>query len=92
LGGCRGCSPVCRRAREGEDALAQAIKWIRARGGICIVIAHRPSALGALDQLLVLSAGQVRAFGPKDEVLNRQSAVAQASRLKLVSEPEQVAS
>jgi len=82
---------------DGEAALTQAIKSVRERGGICIVIAHRPSALGALDQLLVLFAGQVQAFGPKDEVLNKvvQHPTAGAipslpsSRLKVVSEPGQ---
>jgi ATP-binding cassette subfamily C protein len=82
---------------EGEAALAQAIKSVRARGGIAIVIAHRPSALGALDEVLVLSGGQVRAFGPKDEVLNRHARYpapepSQPSRLKLVSETVQAAS
>ena len=33
---------------EGEAALTQAIEGIRARGGIAIVIAHRPSALVAV--------------------------------------------
>ena len=38
------------------------------RGGIVIVVAHRPSALFALDYLLVLGGGQQQAFGPKSEV------------------------
>ncbi len=54
---------------EGEAALADAIAGIRARGGIAVVIAHRPSVLAAVDQLLVLANGQVQAFGPKDKVL-----------------------
>ncbi len=35
---------------EGEAALTKAISGVRARGGIVIVIAHRPSALAALDK------------------------------------------
>lgn len=54
---------------EGEAALTAAIKAIRARGGIVIVIAHRPSAVVAVDKLLVLKGGRQIAFGPKDEVL-----------------------
>jgi PrtD family type I secretion system ABC transporter len=54
---------------EGEAALTQAILGIRARGGIAIVIAHRPSALAAVDQVLVMAHGRQQAFGPKDEVL-----------------------
>jgi PrtD family type I secretion system ABC transporter len=55
----------------GDFALAQAIKSVRARGGIVIMIAHRPSALNGIDQLLALAHGQAQAFGPKDEVLKR---------------------
>ncbi|MCJ2012624.1 type I secretion system permease/ATPase [Methylobacterium sp. J-076] len=54
---------------EGEAALTEAILGVRRRGGICVVIAHRPSALAALDRVLVLAEGRVQAFGPKDEVL-----------------------
>ena len=54
---------------EGERALTNAILGVRRRGGIAIVIAHRPSALAAIDQVLVLAEGQKMRFGPKDEVL-----------------------
>src|SRR5262249_12418262 len=40
---------------EGEAALTQAILSVRARGGIAIVIAHRPSALAAVDHVLVMA-------------------------------------
>lgn len=53
----------------GDAALTEAILSIRKRGGIAIVIAHRPSALAAVNKVLVLANGQARAFGPKDEVL-----------------------
>jgi ABC-type protease/lipase transport system fused ATPase/permease subunit len=54
---------------EGDAALARAIAGVRARGGIVVVIAHRPAALSAVDQLAVLGNGQLQAFGPKEEVL-----------------------
>ena len=53
----------------GDAALTEAILSVRKRGGIAIVIAHRPSALAAVNKVLVLANGQTRAFGPKDEVL-----------------------
>ena len=56
---------------EGEAALTQAILGVRARGGIVVVIAHRPSAIAGVDQLLVLAQGRAQAFGPKDEVLSK---------------------
>ncbi len=54
---------------DGELALTQAIKSIRARGGIAIVVAHRPSALAAADVVAVIQQGKLIAFGPKDEIL-----------------------
>lgn len=56
---------------EGENALTQAIAGVRRRGGICVVVAHRPSALAALDLILMMADGRAQAFGPKDEILKR---------------------
>jgi PrtD family type I secretion system ABC transporter len=53
---------------EGEAALTRAIKIMRERGAIVIVISHRPSALAALNMLLVLHNGGVLAFGERDKV------------------------
>lgn len=54
---------------EGEQALTKAISAVRARKGVIIVIAHRPSVLQALDKVLVMQGGEARAFGPKEQVL-----------------------
>ena len=56
---------------EGDVALTEALLKVRARGGIVVVVAHRPSALAALDQLLVMAAGKQMSFGPKDETLSK---------------------
>ncbi|KAB1067564.1 type I secretion system permease/ATPase, partial [Methylobacterium planeticum] len=56
---------------EGENALTQAILGVRRRGGICVVVAHRPSALAAVDLVLMMADGRAQAFGPKDEVFKR---------------------
>ncbi|MBS0243150.1 MAG: type I secretion system permease/ATPase, partial [Proteobacteria bacterium] len=56
---------------DGEAALTQAIKSVRDRGGIVLVIAHRPSALTAADRVAVIDGGRLVAFGPKDEVLKK---------------------
>jgi ATP-binding cassette subfamily C protein len=72
---------------EGEEALTQAIRWVRARGGIVVVVAHRPSALAAVDQVLVMADGRAQAFGPRDEVLSRAlRAPTGAAALKVVAE------
>ena len=56
---------------EGDEALSRAILGVRARGGIVVVIAHRPSAIASVDMLLMMNQGRAQAFGPKDEVLSR---------------------
>jgi ABC-type protease/lipase transport system fused ATPase/permease subunit len=59
---------------EGEQALTAAIKSIKARGGIAIVVAHRPSALAAVDLLAVIQQGKLLAFGDKDEIMGQNQA------------------
>jgi PrtD family type I secretion system ABC transporter len=54
---------------EGEVALTNAIKGISARGGIAIIVAHRPSALVAVDLLAVIQNGRLVSFGPKQEIM-----------------------
>ncbi|NTF45089.1 type I secretion system permease/ATPase [Rhizobium rhizogenes] len=54
---------------EGEACLSAALTGVRERGGIAIVIAHRPSALAAADTVMIVAGGQVQAFGPKKEIL-----------------------
>lgn len=76
---------------EGEAALTEAIQGVRARGGIAIVVAHRPSALASLDQVLVMANGRIQAFGPKNEILNKITRPAGVP-LKVVSGLEETAS
>ncbi|HEX4694625.1 type I secretion system permease/ATPase [Sphingomonas sp.] len=54
---------------EGEMALARAVTGVRERGGIVLLVAHRREILGIADLLLVMRAGGMYAFGPRDEVL-----------------------
>ena len=55
---------------EGETALTRAMEGVRRRGGILIIVAHRPSTLAGVSHMLVLNKGRVRAFGPRDQVLS----------------------
>ncbi len=57
---------------DGEQALTQAMLGVRARGGIVVVVAHRPSALAAVDMIGVVQNGRLTAFGPKDEIFAQQ--------------------
>jgi len=54
---------------DGEAALSKAIAGIRARRGIVIVIAHRPSAIAAVDLLAVMANGVMAQFGAKEDIL-----------------------
>lgn len=76
---------------EGEAALTEAIQSVRARGGVAIVVAHRPSALASLDQVLVMANARIVAFGPTNEILNKITRPAGVP-LKVVSGLEETAS
>jgi ATP-binding cassette subfamily C protein len=56
---------------EGEAALDHTIRHSMARGAAVIVIAHRPSALAAIQQILVLGEGRVTAYGPREEIFRK---------------------
>ena len=58
---------------DGDEALARAIMHVRSRGGIAIVIAHRPNALASVDKVLVMSNGDVTAYGAKSQIFQRMT-------------------
>jgi ATP-binding cassette subfamily C protein len=53
----------------GSDCLNRAIRAIKARGAVVLVMAHRPAAIAECESLLVLEAGAQVAFGPRETVL-----------------------
>lgn len=65
---------------EGETALTSAIQGVCERGGIAVVIAHRPSALIAVALIAVIQNGRMTAFGPKNDIIGGPRSLA--------SEPE----
>jgi ATP-binding cassette subfamily C protein len=75
---------------EGETALTAAVQSVRDRGGIVIVVAHRPSALAACDTIGVVQAGKLAAFGPKDEILG-QNGIAKVAKTLPVKKTKDVA-
>lgn len=56
---------------DGNQALNAAIRAVKAAGGAVMIMAHRPSAIQECEKLLVMDGGLVKAYGPRDEVLNR---------------------
>ena len=59
----------------GEQALANAVADAKERGAIVVIIAHRPSALAKVDNVLVMHGGMQMSFGPKEEVLQKATVV-----------------
>ena len=53
----------------GDEALNEAILSVRQRGGIVIVITHRPAALSQVDLVAIMDGGRLKNIGPRDEVL-----------------------
>ncbi len=74
----------------GENALLQAIRELKARGAVVVLIAHRRSSLAMCDKVLVVSGGAQQAFGPRDEILDKimprpLQPAAVAGNLKIIS-------
>ncbi|MFZ2853232.1 MAG: type I secretion system permease/ATPase [Rhodocyclaceae bacterium] len=68
----------------GERALIQTLLNLKAQGATIVVITHRTSVLAAVDLMLVLQDGQVKAYGPRDEVL---AALQRAAQPAVTAQP-----
>jgi ATP-binding cassette subfamily C protein PrsD len=56
---------------DGDEALTQAIRKVRERGGIVIVVTHRQTAIAGVDHIAMMAEGRIQAFGPKEEILQK---------------------
>ncbi|MBV1867365.1 MAG: type I secretion system permease/ATPase [Marinosulfonomonas sp.] len=74
---------------EGTDALNSVINDMKFRRKSVIVMTHRPTAILACDDLLMLQQGRVVAYGPREEVIRsvmkNSCEVAQVLQQKLAS-------
>ena len=52
----------------GESAVRSAIAELKAKGSTLVVIAHKPTVIGGVEQLMVVQRGQITHFGPASEV------------------------
>lgn len=55
---------------EGSIALNKAVIAMKEANNSVLIMAHRPSAIKECDKLLVLEAGVVKAWGPREEVMS----------------------
>lgn len=63
--------PNANQDRVGEDALMRALEHLKRRKITSVVIAHRPSIIRYVDQILVLQDGRRAHYGDRDEVMGR---------------------
>lgn len=74
---------------EGEQALTEAIKAVKARGGVAVMVAHRPSALAAVDFLAVIQQGKMIAYGLKEDILGQSQSQNQNQNQEQRQQPNQ---
>jgi len=65
---------------EGDAALTRAVTALREAGNTVVVMAHRPSAIAAVNKLLMIRDGRQVEFGDKAEVLQKVTQQANANR------------
>jgi ATP-binding cassette subfamily C protein/ATP-binding cassette subfamily C protein EexD len=56
---------------EGEAALMQALAALKRDRVTVVVVSHRPSLVAHVDKMLVMRAGALELFGPREPVLER---------------------
>jgi ATP-binding cassette subfamily C protein len=72
---------------DGELALYRALAGVRARGGIVVLIAHRRSAMNAVNKLVAIADGRQIAFGQRDRVLAEIAAPQNEARQSSAASP-----
>jgi len=54
---------------EGDQALSAALAALKARGTTVLIVSHKLSILPVVDKVIVMRAGKIELYGPRDEVL-----------------------
>lgn len=55
---------------QGEKALGEALEQLKQAGTTAVLISHRKQILKHVDKVLLMAQGQLRGFGPRDDVLS----------------------
>jgi ATP-binding cassette subfamily C exporter for protease/lipase len=63
----------------GDQSLVNTIQAIQAFGATLVIISHRPQVLSVIKSTMVLVDGQVKAFGPTKEVIEKLQQGAKAA-------------
>ena len=62
----------------GDLALIRALQYVKSHGTTLIIVTHRMQILSLVDYIMVLTEGQIKAYGPRDQVLEALNQNAQA--------------
>lgn len=73
---------------DGEKALQNAIVAMRENETTVMIVAHRPQSIMACNKLLVLDQGELKAFGPRDEILSSLAGQARGGKLRAIRPAE----
>ncbi|MHA6788475.1 type I secretion system permease/ATPase [Pseudomonas bijieensis] len=68
----------------GDRALAAAIQQLRPTGATLFVITHRTNIVSQLDRLMVMNAGVISLYGPREHVLAELNAQRQQAQMPAV--------
>ena len=63
--------PTAHLDAKGSAALNKAVQSLKENGRAIVIMTHRPAAIVECDQVLYLEKGQVRAVGPREEILRQ---------------------
>ncbi len=56
--------------KQGDQSLNGAIQYMRSQGKTVVIISHRPTAMAAVNKVLVLNGGKQEKYGLKEQVFN----------------------
>lgn len=65
--------------QEGEEALAEAVDVLKSYGTTVIIVSHRTNILKKVELVAYLRAGQLVAYGPRDDVFKAINAASASS-------------
>ncbi|POR40174.1 type I secretion system permease/ATPase [Methylobacterium sp. V23] len=68
----------------GEQALSATVLRLKEMGTTVVLVTHKMNLLSCCDEVLVLNAGTVQAFGSRDQIVNRVPRLRSAPQLTLV--------
>ncbi len=68
----------------GEQALGTAVDRLRREGATVVIVTHKVALLSYCDDVLVLNAGSVQAFGTRDQIVNRLPRLKAAPSLTVI--------